>query len=200
MNEDLHFEDVNDDIDETEENEPDPIRDAFDDAIAQDKTEDEVMLEMIGAGASFKNVKSLYTSYLIEEGMLDSRAEKAEIINTTLEGIDLSTEDGFNSAVAALEESLKGVNSKSAAASVRQYAKKNELEFFKKPKGAGVGRSGITNDYYTWLKGSVPVTDKDVAEWVDAFGTDNTKRHLSHYQGVAKLCSDIATGNVEVAA
>lgn len=174
---------------ETEEEAPDDIEVAFDEAVAADKSEDEVMLSMIEAGATFKNVKSRYNALMVDNGFLDSRAEKQEIVKKTMEGRDLTTEEGMDGAVAALVEALKGVTDKSAAASIRQYAKKAEIDVYKKPKGEGAGRSGITSQFHDWVIAQVPVSDKDVAAWIEANGTENTKRHSKTYLGQAHLAN-----------
>lgn len=176
----------------TEDEGPDEIEQAFIDGMDEGKSEDDIMLDMIGAGATFKTVKTLFNKYMVDGGYANSRAEKAEIVDTTLEGMDLSTEEGFSAAVEALVGNLKGVNEKSAAGSVRQYAKKNELECFKKPKGAGAGRSGVTSKFHDFLVENTPVSAEDVSAWIEENGSENTKRHASHYQGLAKLCNRIA--------
>lgn len=186
--EELPTTDVSDD-EEMEDDEPDEIEIAFNEAMEEGKTEDEVMLAMIEAGATFKNVKTRYNALMVDNGYLDSRAEKQEIVNSTLEGADLSTEEGFSAAVEALVESLKGVNEKSAAASIRQYAKKNELECYKKPKGEGTGRSGITSQFHDFVIANLPVSDEAINKWIEENGTENTKRHARVYIGQAHLAN-----------
>ena len=180
---------IDDSEEEMEDDEPDEIEVAFNEAMEEGKTEDEVMLAMIEAGATFKNVRSRYNSLMVDAGMLDSRAEKQKIVQDTLEGMDLSSEEGFTKAVEALTENLKGVNAKSAAGSIRQYAKKNELEVYKKPKGEGAGRSGITSEFHDWVIANLPVSDEDVNAWIKENGTENTKRHARVYIGQAHLAN-----------
>lgn len=185
------------------EEEPDDIEIAFSDAMEEGKTEDEIMLAMIEAGATFKNVKSRYNALMVDTGMLDSRAEKQKIVSDTLEGMELAEEDGFTAAVEALVENLKGVNAKSAAASIRQYAKKNELEVYKKPKGTGTGRAGITSLFYDWIIANLPVTDDQVNDWIATNGTENTKRNARAHVARAHLANrayNKASGKVEEAA
>jgi len=190
----------NDAVEESSENEPEqeaeptPAEVAFENGMLENKSEDEIMLDMIGAGATFKTVKTIFNKCMVDSGYLDSRKEKTEIVDDTLQGMDLSTEEGFLAASTALLANLKGVNDRSVGASIRQYAKKNELEVFKKPKGTGAGRSGITSKFYDFLRTSSPANKEQVAAWIEENGTDNTKRHANHYQGIAKLCSDIASG------
>jgi len=188
-------------VEEEVEEEPDEIEIAFTEAMEEGKTEDEVMLAMIEAGATFKNVRSRYNALMVDNGLLDSRAEKQKIIDETLSGLDLADEDNFKAAVEALTDSLKGVNEKSAAASIRQYAKKNELEVYKKPKGEG--RTGITSMFHDWLVSACPVTDEQVNEWINANGTENFKRNAKYYLGEAHMVNKAyrkAAGEVEVAA
>lgn len=185
---------VEDEQPEQEEEPPTPAEIAFENGMLEEKSEDEIMLDMIGAGATFKTVKTIFNKCMVDSGYLNSRKEKTEIVDDTLQGMDLSTEEGFNAASTALLANLKGVNDRSVGASIRQYAKKNELDVYKKPKGSGAGRSGITSKYYEFLRDNSPVSKEQVAAWIEENGTDNTKRHANHYQGIAKLCSDIAKG------
>ena len=174
---------------EVEAEEHDDIELAFDAAVSDGKEEDEIMLAMIEAGATFKNVKSRYNALLVDNGYLDSKAEKAKIVTDTLEGMDLADEDGFQSAVDVLIEGLKGATEKSVAASIRAYAKKNELEVYKKPKGEGAGRSGITSMFHDFVIDSLPVSKEDVDAWIETNGTDNTKRHAKAYHARADLAN-----------
>lgn len=171
---------------------PTEIEVAFQDGMEAGKEEDEIMLDMIAAGATFKSVKTIYNKCMVEGGFVNSRAEKTEIVNETLKGADLSTEEGFSAAVEALMANLTGVNERSVAGSIRQYAKKNELDVYKKPKGEGAGRSGITSKFYDFVKENTPLSKEQVATWIEENGTENTKRHANHFQGIAKLCADIA--------
>lgn len=168
---------------------PDDIEEAFNDCVAAGKSEDETMIAMIEAGATFKNVRSRYNALMVENGFLDSKSEKNEIIESTLESVDLSSEEAFDAAVSSLTEKLKGVNEKSAAQSIRTYCRKNEIEYYKKPKGAGAGRSGITSKYHNWLVDKLPVTKEYVAKWIETEGTENTKRHAGAYQAMADLAN-----------
>lgn len=188
---------------EDEEDEgPDDIEIAFDEAMSEGKTEDEIMLAMIEAGATFKNVKTRFNALMVDNGYLNSRAEKQEIVNKCLEGADLSTEESFNSAIAALVAELKGVNEKSAAASIRQYAKKNELECYKKPKGEGAGRTGITSQMHDFIVANLPISDEALIAWIDENGTQNTKRHEKVYLAQAHMANRAyrkASGQAEAA-
>jgi hypothetical protein len=181
------FEDA--DIDATAE-----IRESFDAAIADEASEDDIKMSMIGAGATFKNVTRLYNQFMIESGLAISKSDRNELVEDTLTGKSFAEEEDFNSAVDELMEVVKGCTERSAAALVRAYAKKNELDVYAKPKGQGGNRVGFAGKFYEFLL--QPRTEVEAKAYV--MGTDghvetspNTQNHLSHYMGIWKLTSQI---------
>lgn len=174
------------------------IREAFDAAHAAGKEEDEVKLDMIGAGATFKNVTRLFNQFSVDAGLTVSKEEKDQIINTVLSGADLSTEESFNAKVAELQSSLQGSTDKSAAALVRAYAKKNGLEVFKKAKGAGgEAKAGFAGKFYEWLAANPTSSVEQATAFIQGTDgneetTENVKRHQSHYLAIHRLVNRVA--------
>lgn len=179
------------------------IRAAFDAGVAAEKTEDDIKLEMITAGATFKNVTRLFNSFSVDAGLAVSKEEKDQILLDVLNGADLSAEDAFNAKVKELMARLTGTTDKSAAALIRAYAKKNSLEAFKKAKGGtGEGRTGFTAKFYDWLVANPTSTKEQATAFV--MGTEgneetsaNVKRHLTHHLGIHNLVNRIAAGSAE---
>jgi hypothetical protein len=180
------------------ENTNEVIRNAFDEAIESAKEEDSVKMDMIGAGATFKNVTRLYNQYMIDAGLQVSKEEKEEIITNTLEGADLASEEGFAAAIDALVDSLTGATERSAASIVRSYGKKNKLEIYAKPKsGGGAGRSSFANSYYDFLAGNPTMPRDEANAFVMGEGdyeetSANVQKHASHYLGIWSLVNRIA--------
>ena len=174
------------------------IRSAFDAAHAAGKEEDEIKLDMIGAGATFKNVTRLFNQFSVDAGLTVSKEEKDQIINTVLSGADLSTEESFNAKVAELQASLQGSTDKSAAALVRAYAKKNGLEVFKKAKGAsGEAKTGFAGKFYEWLVANPTSSVEQATAFIQGTDgneetTENVKRHQSHYLSIHRLVNRVA--------
>lgn len=174
------------------------IRSAFDAAHAAGKEEDEIKLDMIGAGATFKNVTRLFNQFSVDAGLTVSKEEKDQIINTVLSGADLSTEESFNAKVAELQASLQGSTDKSAAALVRAYAKKNGLEVFKKAKGAsGEAKTGFAGKFYEWLVANPTSSVEQATAFIQGTDgneetTENVKRHQSHYLAIHRLVNRVA--------
>lgn len=169
---------------------------AFDSAVAENQDEDEIKMSMIGAGATFKNVTRLYNKFMIDAGLAVSKADRDEIVQGVLEGRDLSTEEGFDEAVAAIIEAVNGSTDRSAAGLIRSYGRKNELEVFKKAKGTGAGRSSFASKYYEFIIGNPGMDEDEAKAYVMGEGdhedtSDNVKKHLSHYLGIWKLANTI---------
>ena len=68
------------------------IRAAFDAAHAAGKEEDDIKLDMIGAGATFKNVTRLFNQFSVDAGLTVSKEEKDQILLDVLNGADLADE------------------------------------------------------------------------------------------------------------
>lgn len=179
------------------------IRNAFDASHAAGKEEDEIKLDMIGAGATFKNVTRLFNQFSVDAGLTVSKEEKDQIIAGVLSGADLSTAEGFDGKVAELMAALTGSTDKSAAALIRAYAKKNGLEVFKKAKGGtGEAKTGFAGKFYEWLVANPTSTVAEATAYIQGTDgheetTENVKRHQSHYLAIHRLVNRVAGVAVE---
>lgn len=179
------------------------IRAAFDAAHAAGKEEDDIKLDMIGAGATFKNVTRLFNQFSVDAGLTVSKEEKDQILLDVLNGADLADEATFNAKVEELMSRLSGSTDKSAAALIRAYAKKNGIEAFKKAKGGnGEAKPGFAAKFYDWLVANPTSTVAEATAFLQ--GTDgheetseNTKRHQSHYLAIHRLVNRIAGVSAE---
>ena len=179
------------------------IRAAFDAAHAAGKEEDDIKLDMIGAGATFKNVTRLFNQFSVDAGLTVSKEEKDQILLDVLNGADLADEATFNAKVEELMARLSGSTDKSAAALIRAYAKKNGLEVFKKAKGGtGEAKTGFAAKFYDWLVANPTSTVAEATAFIQ--GTDgheetseNTKRHQSHYLAIHRLVNRVAGVSTE---
>lgn len=190
----------NEEVDSTEaEQEVDineAIREAFDSAIGDESEEDSIKMVMIGAGATFKNVTRLYNQFMIDAGLAISKEDRNKAVEDALEDKVLDSEDTFNAAVEELMESVKGSTERSAAALIRAYAKKNDVDCYAKPKSEGKGRAGFTSALYDFLIANPECDEAEVKALVNGEGdhpetSENTKRHMSAYLGVHKMVKQI---------
>ena len=188
----------NTEVAETEVEENLDIRVAFDAAVTEDKDEDATKLDMISAGASFKNVTRLFNQFMIDSGLAISKSDKAELVEGALSGLDFSDEEGFATAVEAIQEAIEGSTDRSAAALVRSYAKKNELESYSKPKGQGGTRSTFRSEFYAFLRGNPGMSESEATAYI--MGTDghaetsvNVQKHISVHLGVWGVVNGIYT-------
>ena len=174
------------------------IRAAFDAAHAAGKEEDDIKLDMIGAGATFKIVTRLFNQFSVDAGLTVSKEEKDQILLEVLNGADLSDEATFNAKVEELMARLTGSTDKSAAALIRAYAKKNGIEAFKKAKGGnGEAKTGFAAKFYDWLVANPTSTVEQATAFIQGTDgheetTENVKRHQSHYLAIHRLVNRIA--------
>lgn len=179
------------------------IRAAFDAAHAAGKEEDDIKLDMIGAGATFKNVTRLFNQFSVDAGLTVSKEEKDQILLDVLNGADLADEATFNAKVEELMARLSGSTDKSAAALIRAYAKKNGIEAFKKAKGGtGEAKTGFAAKFYDFLVANPACTVAEATAFIQGADgheetTENVKRHQSHYLAIHRLVNRVAGVAVE---
>lgn len=173
----------------------DAIRSAFDAAVEDGKGADEVKVEMIKAGCQFKDTGRLYKEWAIETGiMVDAKERAAKVEDILSAAEDLDTEEGFNDAMDAIESDIKGTSTKQASALIRSWAKKNEVEVYKKPRSAGKGRNGINTKLLSFLKDNPHSTKDELDAFIDENGSETTKKTWrNHYQNIRSVVNAVAT-------
>ena len=193
--ENVSEEELDDQETEEQEEEDTAIQDSFEAGISDDNDEDDIKLAMIGAGATFKNVTRLYNQFMIDAGLALSKEDKAAHVTEALEGKEFADEAGYDAAIVALVSDEKGINERSAGGLLRAYAKKQDLDVYKKPKAEGSGKSGFASTFYAWLVSNPEVEKKAANEYImNPENSENVRRHESHYMNIWQLVHDIAVG------
>jgi len=192
------FEIAEDEATPVEKTISDEVRAAFVAAHDADKDDDSVKIEMISAGAKFKKVTKMFNDLMVEYGYAVSKEEKSKAVASACVDVEWSTEDGFATAVANMTGALDSVSDKSAASSIRAYAKKNDLECFKKPKAAGGGtRTTFLTDFYDALYENPSMSEEEAKEFIEKNGTKNTIRWAKAHQRVRILTNRIAAKDAD---
>jgi len=164
------------------------IRKAFDDNSTAE--EEVTKLAMINAGCKIKAVSRMYNTFMIDSGQMASKEEKDDALTSELEDTDLSEEGDFNTAVENLVDTITGSTVKSVSAMVRAWAKKNDVECYKKPAGTP-GQSGFTHKFHEALLADPTMDKATCTKFIEDNGSDNTKRHESSYQTLRQFANDM---------
>lgn len=174
------------------------LRATFDEGVVAGKEEDAIKLDLISAGATFKNVTRLFNEFMVAGGHTASKEERDQKVLAAIGENALSTEEGFASAVAALVASLQGSAEKSASALIRAAAKKQGVECFKKAKeSSGESKTGFAAKFYDFLVANPTCTKEQAVAFIQGTDgneetSDNVKKHQSHYMGIHALVNRIA--------
>ena len=174
------------------------LRAVFDEGFAAGKAEDAIKLELISAGATFKNVTRMYNEFMVAGGHTASKEERDQKVLAAIEGADLTGEEGFSAAVAALVADLQGATEKSASALIRAAAKKQGIECFKKVKeSSGEAKTGFASKFYDYLVANPTSTKEQAVAFIQGTDgneptSDNVKKHQSHYLAIHNLVNRIA--------
>jgi hypothetical protein len=178
---------------EAEDGVSEEIRSAFKESYDAGKDEDIVKIDMISAGAKFKQVTKIFNELMIEFGYAVSKEEKQKAVEDAVGGNDLSTEEGFDAAVSALVASVDSMNERGAGTSIRAYARKNDIDCFKKPKAVGGGtRTTFLSDFYDALVENPAMTEGEADEFIKENGTANTIRWAKTHQKAREMANKIA--------
>ena len=79
---------------------------------------------------------------------------------------------------------------------LKEWLINHGVPFSKVPKvyrelgGPAGKRQGFRSQFYGWLREDTRGMD-DVKAYIDEYGSENDKRHLTHYQGIAELANAI---------
>jgi polyribonucleotide nucleotidyltransferase len=182
---------------ETEDTKADPAMDAIKAAFQaemekENVDEDSVKMAMLLAGAKFANVARYFNQLMVECGFAKSKEERNEILDKLLSGLDLTVEATFDEALSKLMEALD-TNDRSAATSIRMWCKKNEVEFFKKPKSEpGEGRKGFTAIMYKWVVDNINATKDEFEEFLNEnLKTENQIKYKQNHLAFFKVVQEI---------
>jgi hypothetical protein len=171
------------------------INAAFSEALGAEKDEDAVKMDMIQAGATFKNVTRLYNAFMIDAGLAISSADRKTAVDTALDGQDLSTEESFDAAVVLVMDAVMGATERSASALVRAFGKKSELEVFAKPKAEGGNRNPFVSVFHAALVENPSMDEqglKDVIAALEPQHQVNPNRWFSQHNNIRKTANAIA--------
>lgn len=173
------------------------IREAFDVGQDNESDEDTIKIEMISAGATFKNVTRLYNEFMIDAGLLASKEDKEKSVASAVSENNVSTEDGFNKAVESITADLESVNERGAAAMIRAYCKKNSTECFKKPKSEATRntKDGVNQKLIDMMVDNPNITEKEISDFIDTYGTNGTKNFKGYWQRIRSGFNEVAKKN-----
>jgi hypothetical protein len=170
------------------------ILNSFNAGVDSDKGEDEVKMDMIGAGATFKNVTRLYNQYMIDTGRSMSKEAKTTLLDDNLNDAPLDTEEGFKAAVAVVVKKGKNVTDGSAASLIRAWAKKNETECYKAPASEGT-RNPFVPNYHKALIANPAMTEQGLKDVIEALEKDewkvNPTRWFNQQNAIRKMVNAV---------
>lgn len=190
--ENVEFEDV----EATEEktlNISEDVRNAFETGKSADKSQDNIMIDMLQAGAKFTQVRRFFKELSIELGYEAAPEVKDAAVEAALEVNDISTEEGFEAAVAHITGTVEQINERGAGQMIRGYARKHDIEFFRKPKPEATGqRVAFTNNFYRMLVENPTINEEETHEYIVEHGSEATLKSEKSYQKIRVLANRIA--------
>jgi hypothetical protein len=147
------------------------------------KTEEQMMVEIVNAGVSFKSAIKLYKAATESLGLATSAKERSEkaaaIIKEVTAGVEPKdvTAELISTLVTRIATEVKDEDEKHAMVYVRKYAKEHNIELPKAEKAAGraSGVSGLRAEAHEWMKANPTASEKELAAFITSKGKEPKK-------------------------
>lgn len=168
--------------------------------VANGKTDDDMLIEIIGAGVSFKAAGKLFKTIMEDKGYRVSakvRAEKANkiLVDSDFGGAGDVTAELVAATIAQIVADIPDTSEKQALVAIRKYAKEKEIAMPKSSKGKGGGGS-ILDKACDWLKSNLSATEDEIFDEIKRIKPDITdgmlKAYASHVVRTQKFAKSIS--------
>lgn len=135
------------------------------DGFAAEKSDDEIMIQMVEEGASFREASRLFNRIVEDKGLRISAKKRKEAIQEKLEEAEFAAEDyaAVEAMAAKIADELPDTTEKQVIASIRKYCKELEIEFPKAPKKA---KGGLLQRFLKVAVENPMVTDEELTDWL----------------------------------
>lgn len=149
------------------------------------KTDDEIRIDIIQSGFTFKEAGKLFTQAMEEAGHRISPKQRVEKIVEILEEAEFNpeTSDQLSEMISRICEEVADTSEKQALAAVRKWAKENEIELPKAPKkSAGRAAGGsIVSKTLEWVLEHKDATEAEILEHIATLKEGITEPQAKKY-------------------
>ena len=153
------------------------------DDARNEATEDELIVKLITEGGfNYRKATRLMTLALQDLGLKMSAKDRYEAVCEILteNGFAPDTYEDVEKVVGYLAEELESTTEKQALVAVRRFAKEQDIDIPKKPKGGGGGRGpGFRGEIITWMIDNATEDDATFTKWLEGHGKG--KGYANHY-------------------
>jgi hypothetical protein len=153
------------------------------------KTDDEMRIDIIQSGVTFKEAGKLFAQAMEQSGHRISPKARDEKIAIVLEGEEFnpSTTEELDAMVVKIVSEVSDTSEKQAIASIRKWAKENEIELPKATKKAAGRASGgsMVAKTLEWLLDHKDATEAEVMEFVSGAKEGMKEEQAKKYVSVA---------------
>lgn len=156
----------------------------IEEGVANGKSDDEMLVEIVNAGVSFKNAGKLFKSVMESNGLRITTKERMAKANEIMEAADFTptTVDNVKGMVKKLCDDIADTNEKAAMAAIRKYAKANDITLPKVSRGKGAPGGGIQSKIQEWLLANRDADKDAIGEQIktikDGIGDAQLKKHV----------------------
>ena len=163
------------------------------DGVAADKSEDEMLVEIVNSGVSFKNALKLFKRVMESKGLRLTAKKRKEKIQELIDELEFAPESGED--VKKMVEKITGevpdTNEKQALGVLRRWAKGKEIELPKYKKTAGPG--GFRAQAFAWMVENPTAQPEQFHAWVEEQGKSEAvaKRFVGLFEVARKMAEGI---------
>lgn len=175
------------------------VEEVIEAGLAAEQSDDEMLVEIVNRGVSFKSAGKLFKSVMESKGLRISAKERAEKAAQILAGEDFGaeevTEDDIANAVSLITSGIADTSEKQALIAVRKYAKEKGIELPKVSKsGAGrsAGTGGLLKQISEFMLGNRDCDEAAIEAHIRTLKDDITDGQLKKYKTNAMRMLDFA--------
>ena len=160
--------------------------------VANGKTDDDMLIEIIGAGVSFKAAGKLFKTIMEDKGYRVSAKVRAEKANKILVDCDFGgtgdvTAELVAATIAQIVADVPDTSEKQALVAIRKYAKEKEIAMPKSSNGKGGagGGSGIQKKVNEFMLSNKDCTAEEITAKIRDIKAEITDGQLKKHVAMA---------------
>lgn len=142
------------------------------DGKESDKSNDEIMIEVMQLGLGYKAAVKAFENTMRKLGFMMKPSDRTEAVKKILTDIDFKPEtyEEIEKAVDYICENVAETSKAQARGAINKYAKENEIELPKKPKGqkGGAGGAKQLEKLVHWILGNADQDEKAYLKYCES--------------------------------
>ncbi len=177
--------------------ESDVVTNIIKEGLAADKSDDEMLVQIISSGITFKKAGRMFKSAMETGGHRLTAKDRQAATDKILADSEFDPDSyaDVQEAATTLKAAIKDTDDRAALVCIRKYAKEHEIEM---PKAVrATRRRGIRSKIFEWIVGNPSSSNEDLVAHVKTLGKD--EKFAKRYTVLFDFTRQVAEATLETA-